>query len=269
MDASNSPQIAHLEEALAQTSYALKPTIRVMQNDDINAFALPGGIIYVHSELIKQAENSDELVGVLAHEYGHCVHKHSLAATFKLTILDSISKLFFGTNNTIDFINILGMLNNSRSMEREADATALNVLKEMNVSAQGLKTFFYRVEALSKKKKQAKDETTVSEKKVKSAEAPKEKNAPKRDVPKEETKGTKFRFKFNLPGFLSTHPHIQDRIKNIPDHAEAGTKPLLSDESFKELKKQAQSCTVKNNSVLQRMKDGLRGEKEHEKQVEK
>jgi Zn-dependent protease with chaperone function len=257
LDGKNSPEVALLEEALAKTSYTLKPTIRVMPNDDINAFALPGGIIYVHSELIKQAENSDELVGVLAHEYGHSVHKHSLAAVFKLTVIDSLSKLFFGTNNAVDVINTIGMLNHSRAMEREADATALKVLKEMNVSTQGLKTFFYRIEALSKKKKSTKTEAQIANEKnthTKDAGI----NDAKRSEPVEPKKEKKTRFKIQLPGFLSTHPHIADRIKSIPDQIDPGTKPILSDEAFKKLKKQALTCIVKDDSFFQKIKNGLK-----------
>ena len=269
LDATNSPQIALLEDAFSKTSHKLKPTIRVMPNDDINAFALPGGIIYLHSELIKQAANADELIGVLAHEYGHCVHKHSLAAVFKFTVINSLSKLFFGTNSAVDVVSMIGMLNHSRTMEREADATALNVLKEMNVSAQGLKTFFYRIEALTKNNKEAKNESHVSdEKKTRNNDgsmydAKKSEQVKDRDEKKE-------RFKIQLPGFLSTHPHIEDRIKNIPDHMDSGTNSLLSNKAFKELKKQAGTCVVPDESFFQKMKNGFKSKKEHpEKETKK
>ncbi|MCH7956160.1 MAG: M48 family metalloprotease, partial [Proteobacteria bacterium] len=49
----------------------------LVQNDEINAFAIPGGNIYVHTGLIYAAEDEAELASVIAHEYGHVVYRHS------------------------------------------------------------------------------------------------------------------------------------------------------------------------------------------------
>ncbi len=236
LDSTNSDYIASIENAFAKTSYAIKPTIRVIPNDDINAFALPGGLIYVHSELIKKAENSDELVGVLAHEYGHSVHKHSLLSFVKISIIEYFTNLFFGSDSIANIFTLIEGLRYSREMEREADATALDVLNELNVSHLGLKTFFHRVESLSKKKQKGKEET-LSEKDVVSVKNKKES-----------------RFKFDLPSFLSTHPHIEDRINKIPEKVDRNTKPLLSESEFADLKKKTERCVVSDTTVTQKIK---------------
>lgn len=237
LDSKNSNYIASIENAFSKTSYGIKPTIRVIHNNDINAFALPGGLIYVHSELIKKAGNSDELVGVLAHEYGHSVHKHSLLAFVKISIIEYFTNLFFGSDSIANIFTVIEGLRYSREVEREADATALKVLKELNVSHVGLKTFFHRVDNLSKKKEEGKKG-----------------ELPKREAASVENR-KESRLMFRFPTFLLTHPHIEDRIKSIPQEVDQNTKPLLSESEFADLKKKTESCVVSNTTVMQKIKD--------------
>lgn len=233
LDSKNSDYIASIENAFSKTSYGLKPTIRVIHNDDINAFALPGGLIYVHSELIKKAGDADELVGVLAHEYGHSVHKHSLLAFVKISIIEYFTNLFFGSDSIANIFTVIEGLRYSREIEREADATALKVLKELNVSHVGLKTFFHRVEDLSKNKSEKKEDDSSKK--------------------KDDSVKKKSRLKFRFPGFLSTHPHIEDRINNIPQEVDKNTKPLLSESEFTDLQKKTERCVVRDATMMQRI----------------
>lgn len=237
LDSKNSDAIVAIENAFSKTSYGLKPTIRVIHNNDVNAFALPGGLIYVHSELIKKAENADELVGVLAHEYGHAVHKHSLLVFVKISIIEYFTNLFFGSDSIANIFTVMEGLRYSREVEREADATALKVLKELNVSYAGLKTFFHRIENLSHK-----DKNRNKDKLVKGGDISKKNQNESRN-------------KFRVPGFLLTHPHIEDRIRNIPQEVEHNTKPLLNESEFADLKKKTTQCIAHEETVIQKIKD--------------
>lgn len=100
--------------------------------DQINAFALPGGYIYVYSGLLKRAESEAELAGVLAHEVGHVCARH---ATERLTMLYGYQILLgfvLGEDPkrwqelVTNMFGTLGFLKYSRGDEFEADALAIN-----------------------------------------------------------------------------------------------------------------------------------------------
>ncbi|HOK54837.1 MAG TPA: M48 family metalloprotease, partial [Armatimonadota bacterium] len=66
---------------------------KVVDNEDINAFSLPGGIIYIYSGLIDFVETDDELAGVLAHEIAHASHHHVMALSKKQSKMDAVIAL--------------------------------------------------------------------------------------------------------------------------------------------------------------------------------
>ena len=70
--------VNRIGQNLVRNSDAKVPfTIKVVDSDDINAFALPGGFFYVNSGLILAADNEAELAGVMAHEIAHVVARHA------------------------------------------------------------------------------------------------------------------------------------------------------------------------------------------------
>ncbi|MFA6350331.1 MAG: Maf and M48 domain-containing protein [Candidatus Omnitrophota bacterium] len=78
------PLIQHKVEAIGRKVAAvcdrkdIDYTFKVLEDDEVNAFSLPGGWIYVNKGLIDKAANDDEIAGVLGHEVGHIVARHSI-----------------------------------------------------------------------------------------------------------------------------------------------------------------------------------------------
>lgn len=118
----------------------------VVSDATVNAFAAPGGLVAVHTGLIARAESSDELAGVVAHEIGHVLARHSLRQMlFELGLLASI-RLLVGLEGLGDAVASgalqLGALRFSRDQERDADRRAVELLARARLPATGLGTFF-------------------------------------------------------------------------------------------------------------------------------
>jgi predicted Zn-dependent protease len=127
----------------------------ILNSDDINAFAAPGGLVFVTRGMIKCCKKEDALAAVLAHEIGHIQHKHGLRAIKKSRITSALTtigaegaKRFGGeklAQLTETFENSIAditstMINNgySRTFEREADRTAVIILKRVGYDPNGL-----------------------------------------------------------------------------------------------------------------------------------
>lgn len=127
----------------------------VLDSDDINAFAAPGGLIFVTRGLLRCCRNEDALASVLAHEIGHVQYKHGLQAirksriTSALTILGVEGAKTYGgkelaslTKTFEDSISDITktLINNgySRAFERQADRAAIDILRRVGYSPQGL-----------------------------------------------------------------------------------------------------------------------------------
>lgn len=132
---------------------SLKIDVYISKKTDINAFALPGGIIVVNQGLISSAESSEEIVGVLAHELAHIERRHlvkSMAGRLGNLAGVMLLTLFVGTDaiGVVSGINNLVTLKYSREDESEADARGFEFLVNAKVSAEGMINFFTK---LSKK----------------------------------------------------------------------------------------------------------------------
>lgn len=117
----------------------------VAENDAINAFAVPGGIIVVHTGLIKATRRPEELAGVLAHEVQHVEQRHSLEAMVKDFGLRGLWALVSGdlggglVGQAAVELTSLGF---SRGAEAEADAKGLDELVEAGIDPSGMADFF-------------------------------------------------------------------------------------------------------------------------------
>ncbi len=112
----------------------------VMQDPTVNAFALPGGIVVVNSELIKVTENADELAAVLAHEVQHIEQRHSLKNMVNSLGWAAGLMIVLGDVNvaTAVIAHQLGNMYFSRDKEQEADRLGFYALTEANIAPEGM-----------------------------------------------------------------------------------------------------------------------------------
>jgi predicted Zn-dependent protease len=135
-------------------------TIKVVDTDDINAFALPGGFFYVDSGLILAADDEAELAGVMAHEIAHVAACHVARENTRgqLMNLASIPLIFVGggvgivAQNLVGLAMPMGFLSFSRAFESEADFLGVEYMYKSGYDPQALTSFFEKVKALEKHK---------------------------------------------------------------------------------------------------------------------
>lgn len=120
----------------------------IIENDTIlNAFAAPGGYIYVYTGLIKFLEGEDELLGVLGHEMAHADQRHGTRQLTKTYGIAFLLDATLGNSGAIEQILVgLSQLSFSRSHEREADEYSVKYLCSTNYNAAGSADFFRKME---------------------------------------------------------------------------------------------------------------------------
>jgi predicted Zn-dependent protease len=148
---------------LVRNSDAKVPfTIKVIDSDDINAFALPGGFFYVNTGLILAADNEAELAGVMAHEIAHVAARHatrqmtrasamSMAATIPLIFVNSWG-LYEAANAAISLALPVTLMKFQRGYEAEADYLGLQYMYKAGYDPQSFISFFEKIKALEKEK---------------------------------------------------------------------------------------------------------------------
>ena len=135
-------------------------TIKVIDSDEINAFALPGGFFYVNSGLLLNADEEAELAGVMAHETAHVCAHHAAREMTRLnyTQLGMIPLIFIGgwTGYGIyEAANIgvpITFMKFSREFEAQADYLGVQYMYRAGYDPQAFITFFEKVQALEKRK---------------------------------------------------------------------------------------------------------------------
>jgi beta-barrel assembly-enhancing protease len=137
-------------------------TIKVVDTEEVNAFALPGGFFFVNSGLILRAEGESELAGVMAHEIAHvaCRHATKQASKGQLMGIGMIAGLIaagYGwTGYAIGQAGSLAipmtMLTFSRNMERQADYYGLQYLYKSGYDPSSFVDFFEKMETMERKK---------------------------------------------------------------------------------------------------------------------
>jgi predicted Zn-dependent protease len=143
---------------LVRNSDAKVPfTIKVIDSDEINAFALPGGFFYVNSGLILRADEEAELAGVMAHEIAHVAARHGTKSATKGEIMQlaSIPLILLGPGGWAGYglyegLNLaipMGYLKFSRDAEREADFLGLQYMYKAGYDPNAFVSFFEKIEA--------------------------------------------------------------------------------------------------------------------------
>jgi predicted Zn-dependent protease len=136
-------------------------TVKVIDSDEVNAFALPGGFFYVKKGLILAADNEAELAGVMAHEISHVIARHAVENQTKANLIQ------YGTlagiillggipgmvlQNTAGIGMMSAFMKFSRNAEAEADKLGTEYLYAAGYDPTALATMFEKLEAKNKKK---------------------------------------------------------------------------------------------------------------------
>ncbi len=152
--------INRIGQNLVRNSDARVPfTIKVLDTEEVNAFALPGGFFYVNSGLILAADNEAELAGVMAHEIAHVAARHATKNMTRAQIwnMASVPLIFVGGPVAFAISEVaglavpLGFLKFSRDAEREADLLGLEYDYATGYDPEAFVEFFEKLNVEKKK----------------------------------------------------------------------------------------------------------------------
>jgi predicted Zn-dependent protease len=153
--------VNRIGQNLVRNSDAKVPfTIKVIDSDEINAFALPGGFFYVNSGLLLAADNESEMAGVMAHEIAHVAARHATRQMTRAQLANfaSIPLIFMGggigyaISSAASLALPLTFLSFSRGFEAEADYLGLEYMYKTGYDPESFIAFFEKVQAKEKKK---------------------------------------------------------------------------------------------------------------------
>jgi hypothetical protein len=136
-------------------------TIKVIDSDEVNAFALPGGFFFVNRGLILAADNESELAGVMAHEIAHVAARHAMENQGKGTLMQygMLAGMIFGgaiaggiLQNAGGLMQALAGQKFSRGAEGEADSLGVQYLYAAGYDPIGMSTMFEKLASQNRKK---------------------------------------------------------------------------------------------------------------------
>ena len=216
-----SPLIDPMVEAANSDRYEFR--FYISDDKSLNAFALPGGYVVIHSGLILRADTAEELLGVVAHEISHVTEQHgirNIISTASIYLI--VSALIGDVNGILAMIASASplLLNQSysRKFEAAADKKGYALLEASNINPRGLSDFFEKI------MEEEKEMLEMIE----------------NDTTRSLIKGTL--------GFLSSHPATEERIDNLRamwENSHGSYRDL--GESFKQLKTAVEKFVAETN----------------------
>jgi predicted Zn-dependent protease len=154
-DAAVNNYVTALGNRLAsQGERGLSYRFRVVNSNVLNAFAVPGGYVYINRGIIERASNMSELAGVMAHEISHVEERHTaeqLGRVQSANVGLSLAYILMGRqpsgveNAAINVGGGLVLARYSRGAEEEADAVAVPMMVGAGINPRGLSTFFQKL----------------------------------------------------------------------------------------------------------------------------
>jgi predicted Zn-dependent protease len=153
--------VNRIGQNLVRNSDAKVPfTIKVIDSDEVNAFALPGGFFYVNSGLILAADEEAELAGVMAHEISHVAARHGMRQMTRANWaqIGTLPLIFVGGGIGYGIYEAAGLglpltfMKFQRNFEAEADYLGLQYMYKTGYDPQAFISFFEKIQAKEKKK---------------------------------------------------------------------------------------------------------------------
>lgn len=131
----------------------------VVDEDEVNAFSLPGGYIYVHRELVERTANDDELAGVIAHEVAHVAARHSVkryesSLGIQLAQLASMASRHGELVQGMSVAAAATQLAYARQDELDADRLAVKYVKAAGFNPEGMLTFLVALQSVHQERTQ-------------------------------------------------------------------------------------------------------------------
>jgi len=156
-----SEYVNRIGQNLVRNSDAKVPfTIKVIDSEEVNAFALPGGFFFVNTGLILKADNEAELAGVMAHEIGHVAARHGTrqATRGEIAQIGMIPLWFVGgwggyaAYQAANVLIPMSFLKFSRAFEAEADLLGLEYMYKAGYDPTAFVDFFEKIQSMEKRK---------------------------------------------------------------------------------------------------------------------
>ena len=137
----------YMQPLLDVVEYSGEFKIFIVEDPSLNAFAIPGGWVVVHTGTILHADRIEEVLGVMAHELAHVTRKHSMQNMISSLGMYAVLQIVFGdVSGLVGLGAKLKTLKNSREFEHDADKIGFEYLIKANIDPKGMIEFFERVD---------------------------------------------------------------------------------------------------------------------------